>query len=199
GVAIGLCLADQINANIAACSCLVLDDDRLAQGLGPVIGDQAGGNIGAAAGCVRDNEPHGPFRKGLCQTGCGQNKCHADQQLASRSNPAHCLSPGVILDMVLSYQALLIRHPILIPLVADIMSLYSIYYFLQGYNKNEFQLKSTPEYCNCMDSYSDLGFFVLLARHATLARAAQELGVTPSTVSKRLAALEQRLGVRLMN
>src|SRR5690606_30284125 len=101
--------------------------------------------------------------------------------------------------MVLSYQALLIRQPILIPLVADIMSLYSIYYFLQGYNKNEFQLKSTPEYCNCMDSYSDLGFFVLLARHATLARAAQELGVTPSTVSKRLAALEQRLGVRLMN
>ena len=65
--------------------------------------------------------------------------------------------------------------------------------------KHKFQLKSTPEYCNCMDSYSDLGFFVLLARHATLARAAQELGVTPSTVSKRLAALEQRLGVRLMN
>lgn len=50
-----------------------------------------------------------------------------------------------------------------------------------------------------MDAVSDLSFFVLLAKCATLARAAQELGVTPPTVSKRLAALEQRLGVRLMN
>lgn len=50
-----------------------------------------------------------------------------------------------------------------------------------------------------MDAVSDLGFFVLLAKCATLARAAQQLGVTPPTVSKRLAALEQRLGVRLMN
>ncbi|HEY9571842.1 MAG TPA: LysR family transcriptional regulator, partial [Pusillimonas sp.] len=46
---------------------------------------------------------------------------------------------------------------------------------------------------------SDLSFFVLLTKCATLARAAQELGVTPPTVSKRLAALETRLGVRLMN
>jgi LysR family transcriptional activator of dmlA len=50
-----------------------------------------------------------------------------------------------------------------------------------------------------MDPISDLGFFLVVAKYATLARAAQELGVTPSTVSKRLAALEQRLGVRLMN
>lgn len=50
-----------------------------------------------------------------------------------------------------------------------------------------------------MDTVSDLRFFVLLAKCATLARAAQELGVTPPTVSKRLAALEARLGVRLMN
>ena len=50
-----------------------------------------------------------------------------------------------------------------------------------------------------MDSVSDLSFFVLLAKCVTLARAAQELGVTPPTVSKRLAALERRLGVRLMN
>jgi LysR family transcriptional activator of dmlA len=50
-----------------------------------------------------------------------------------------------------------------------------------------------------MDPVSDLGFFVVVAKFATLARAAQELGVTPSTVSKRLATLEQRLGVRLMN
>lgn len=50
-----------------------------------------------------------------------------------------------------------------------------------------------------MDSISDLRFFVTLARHGTLARAAQEFGVTPPTVSKRLASLEQRLAVRLMN
>jgi DNA-binding transcriptional LysR family regulator len=50
-----------------------------------------------------------------------------------------------------------------------------------------------------MNSISDLRFFVTLAKHATLARAAQEFGITPPTVSKRLAALEQRLGVRLMN
>jgi len=50
-----------------------------------------------------------------------------------------------------------------------------------------------------MEPVSDLRFFVLLTQHGTLARAAQELGITPSTVSKRLAALEHRLGVRLMN
>lgn len=50
-----------------------------------------------------------------------------------------------------------------------------------------------------MDAISDLRFFVTLAKHAALSRAAQEFGVTPPTVSKRLAGLEQRLGVRLMN
>src|SRR5690606_18207566 len=50
-----------------------------------------------------------------------------------------------------------------------------------------------------MDAVSDLQFFVTLSRYGTLTRAAQEFGVTPPTVSKRLAALEQRLGVRLMN
>lgn len=50
-----------------------------------------------------------------------------------------------------------------------------------------------------MDAVSDLRFFVTLARYGTLARAAQEFGVTPPTVSKRLAGMEYRLGVRLMN
>lgn len=50
-----------------------------------------------------------------------------------------------------------------------------------------------------MDPVSDLRFFLTVAQHATLARAAQEFGVTPPTVSKRLAALEERLGARLMN
>lgn len=50
-----------------------------------------------------------------------------------------------------------------------------------------------------MDAVSDLSFFVLLARLGNLSAAAQQLGVTPPTVSKRLAALERRLGVRLLH
>lgn len=50
-----------------------------------------------------------------------------------------------------------------------------------------------------MDSFSDLNLFALVARNRNLAAAARELGVTPPAVSKRLAQLEQRLGVRLVN
>ncbi|MEK7693881.1 MAG: LysR family transcriptional regulator [Pseudomonadota bacterium] len=50
-----------------------------------------------------------------------------------------------------------------------------------------------------MDAFSDLAFFVLLVKRGSLAGAAQQLGVTPSATSKRLAALEARLGVRLLN
>lgn len=50
-----------------------------------------------------------------------------------------------------------------------------------------------------MSEAADLSFFALLARHASLAAAAQELGVTPPAVSRRLAGLEKRLGVRLMH
>lgn len=50
-----------------------------------------------------------------------------------------------------------------------------------------------------MSDLPDLAFFSLLARQPSLASAAQELGVTPSNVSRRLAALEKRLGIRLLN
>ncbi|RQO38448.1 LysR family transcriptional regulator [Herminiimonas sp. KBW02] len=50
-----------------------------------------------------------------------------------------------------------------------------------------------------MDGISDLAFFALLVKRGSLAAAAQELGVTPPSVSKRLAALETRLRVRLLN
>ena len=50
-----------------------------------------------------------------------------------------------------------------------------------------------------MDGFSDLNLFALVARHRNLAAAAREIGVTPPAVSKRLAQLEKRLGVRLMN
>ncbi|MET0517873.1 MAG: LysR family transcriptional regulator [Burkholderiaceae bacterium] len=50
-----------------------------------------------------------------------------------------------------------------------------------------------------MDGFSDLAFFALLMRQGSLAAAAQQMGVTPPAVSKRLAALEKRLGVRLLH
>ncbi|CAN5604401.1 LysR family transcriptional regulator [soil metagenome] len=50
-----------------------------------------------------------------------------------------------------------------------------------------------------MDPFSDLAFFTLLMKQGNLAATAQEMGVTPPSVSKRLAALEARLGVRLLH
>jgi len=50
-----------------------------------------------------------------------------------------------------------------------------------------------------MDAISDLAFFSLLVKHGNLSAAARELGLTPPAVSTRLANLERRLGVRLLN
>jgi DNA-binding transcriptional LysR family regulator len=50
-----------------------------------------------------------------------------------------------------------------------------------------------------MDAVSDLAFFTLLMKQGSMAAVARELGVTPPVVTKRLAALERRLGVRLLN
>ncbi|WP_433740463.1 LysR family transcriptional regulator [Pseudomonas putida] len=50
-----------------------------------------------------------------------------------------------------------------------------------------------------MDQTLDLSFFYLLANKGSLAATARELGVTPPAVSKRLTALEARLGIRLVN
>ena len=49
-----------------------------------------------------------------------------------------------------------------------------------------------------MDRFADLSFFALVAKSGSLAKAAQELGLTPPAGSKRLAAIERRLGVRLL-
>jgi LysR family transcriptional activator of dmlA len=46
---------------------------------------------------------------------------------------------------------------------------------------------------------SDLHFFVVLVKAGSLTAVARELDVTPPAVSKRLALLEERLGVRLLN
>ena len=50
-----------------------------------------------------------------------------------------------------------------------------------------------------MDSVSDLSFFVQLVKHGSLSALARELGVTPPAISARLARLERRFGVRLLN
>lgn len=50
-----------------------------------------------------------------------------------------------------------------------------------------------------MDLSSELGFFCHLAKSGSLTVTARELHLTPPAVSKRLAQLEARLGVRLLN
>ena len=49
-----------------------------------------------------------------------------------------------------------------------------------------------------MDSFSDIAFFALLIKQGSMAATAQEMGLTPPAVSKRLALIEKRLGVRLL-
>jgi LysR family transcriptional regulator, transcriptional activator for dmlA len=49
------------------------------------------------------------------------------------------------------------------------------------------------------DASSELSFFVLLAKHANLSATARALDITPPAATKRLALMEQRLGVRLVN
>jgi len=49
------------------------------------------------------------------------------------------------------------------------------------------------------DGASEMEFFVLVARHGSLAAAARALDLTPPAATKRLAQMEARLGVRLVN
>lgn len=46
---------------------------------------------------------------------------------------------------------------------------------------------------------SDLSFFVLLARRESFTATGRDLGISASAVSRRLAKLEDRLGIRLLN
>jgi LysR family transcriptional regulator, transcriptional activator for dmlA len=50
-----------------------------------------------------------------------------------------------------------------------------------------------------MNAVSDLEFFVELVKHGSLSALARDVGVTPPAVSARLAQIERRLGVRLLN
>ena len=49
-----------------------------------------------------------------------------------------------------------------------------------------------------MDRFDDMAMFDVLARAGTISGAAAELSVAPSAVSRRLKALEERLGVQLV-
>ncbi|MDR3399743.1 MAG: LysR family transcriptional regulator [Pandoraea sp.] len=49
------------------------------------------------------------------------------------------------------------------------------------------------------DGFSDLRFFSLLMKEGSMAAAAQQMGITPPAVSRRLAQMEHRLGVRLLH
>lgn len=50
-----------------------------------------------------------------------------------------------------------------------------------------------------MNQVSELAFFAQLVRAGSLAATAREMNLTPPAVTKRLAQLEKRLGVRLLN
>ncbi|MEO1960983.1 MAG: LysR family transcriptional regulator, partial [Paracoccus sp. (in: a-proteobacteria)] len=50
-----------------------------------------------------------------------------------------------------------------------------------------------------MPAVTDMHFFAVVAQRSTLSEAALDLGLTASAVSRRLARLENRLGVRLVN
>ena len=47
--------------------------------------------------------------------------------------------------------------------------------------------------------FAELAAFAAIAEHESFAKAAMRLGVTRSTLSQNLRALEERLGTRLMN
>jgi len=49
------------------------------------------------------------------------------------------------------------------------------------------------------DSIQEMAVFARVVGAGSLSAAARELGLSPAMVSRRLAALESRLGVRLIN
>ncbi|MEY4345472.1 MAG: hypothetical protein RL032_1304 [Pseudomonadota bacterium] len=50
-----------------------------------------------------------------------------------------------------------------------------------------------------MKHFSDIELFALIVNQGNMSAAAQKLGITPPGVTRRLAQLEKRLGVRLLN
>ena len=50
-----------------------------------------------------------------------------------------------------------------------------------------------------MDYLNDMALFVEVARVRNFRRAAEQAGVPPSTLSRRIALLERSVGLRLLN
>src|SRR3954470_20676153 len=49
-----------------------------------------------------------------------------------------------------------------------------------------------------MEDFNDLAYFVYVVRHAGFSAASRATGLEKTRLSRRIAALEQRLGVRLL-
>ena len=60
-------------------------------------------------------------------------------------------------------------------------------------------MKHKTQFMNNLPLLNDLRVFMLVARRAGFASAAEELGVSPAFVSKRIALLEQTLNVLLLH
>lgn len=66
---------------------------------------------------------------------------------------------------------------------------------------SQFQQSSSrsEEFRMTQPAYQDLAAFVVVAREGSFTRAAAQLGVTPSALSHAIRALEERVGIRLLN
>ena len=74
GVAVGFRLGDDLGADDGAAARLVLDDHRLAQQSGELLGDDAGGGVGRSARRIGHDETDGPLGKGLRAAGGAERR-----------------------------------------------------------------------------------------------------------------------------
>src|SRR6185503_853982 len=90
-VAIGRRLGDHVRADVAARAGAVLDEDRLAPGLGPAIADQTRIDVGDAAHGKRHDDPD---RLGWVDLrACGES--NKKKQQKPESNCGHGISPAL--------------------------------------------------------------------------------------------------------
>ena len=75
-VAVGAAMRRRLGADVVAAAGAVLDRERLAELVGQPLRDQAGGEIGGAAGRGGDDDAHRPRRIGLREGHAGQRGQH---------------------------------------------------------------------------------------------------------------------------
>src|SRR2546426_2321761 len=66
-----------------------------------------------------------------------------------------------------------------------------IRYYLHGLLRKQYIMRGSD--------YAELRAFATIAEHGSFARAASQLGVSPSALSQTIRGLEERLGIRLLN